>query len=163
MLHCSSKWINGKPWVIFVLLHYLVVQGVGFEPTNPYGIGSWSIRIPFNGTLRLWPCSATPAQAATFNRNILGKVQRLTVARFSGIIPFLPFFFVQCCASAICLFLWTNFRTQGVHAYATVAFILTENIIPCIQFRRENRLRGTIEASNEFADPASGRLSSGAG
>ncbi len=30
-----------------------MVRGVGFEPTNPYGIAA--------SGLRLWPCLATPA------------------------------------------------------------------------------------------------------
>ena len=32
------------------------MRGVGFEPTNPYGIGA--------SGLRLWPCLATPAYLA---------------------------------------------------------------------------------------------------
>ena len=43
----------------------------------------------------------------------------------------------------------------GGIAYATIAFIIAEKLIPYIQLRRANRLHGTIEAINEFAEPAS--------
>jgi membrane-associated phospholipid phosphatase len=43
----------------------------------------------------------------------------------------------------------------GGIAYATIAFILAEKIIPYIQFRRVNRLHETIETSKGFADLAS--------
>ena len=40
------------------------VRGVGFEPTNPYGIAA--------SGLRLWPCLATPALSISFYLLIYG-------------------------------------------------------------------------------------------
>ncbi|TRO50361.1 inositol phosphorylceramide synthase [Candidatus Bathyarchaeota archaeon] len=49
----------------------------------------------------------------------------------------------------------------GGIAYATIAFIIAEKLIPYIQVRRANRLHGNIEAISEITVPASKSQSSG--
>ncbi len=49
----------------------------------------------------------------------------------------------------------------GGIAYATIAFIIAEKLIPYIQLRRAKRLHANLEASKEIAIPASKSQSSG--
>jgi membrane-associated phospholipid phosphatase len=89
--------------------------------------------------------SALPWLIALFALKI-GKVKALPILVF----PFGVWF------SAVYLGEHYIVDVLGGIAYATVAFVLAEKIIPYIQFRRANRLHETIETRKRFADLASG-------